>query len=140
MLAVLGLADALYMLSYTGGLVGSLACPFFGEGCNTVGRSSHAKHLGVPNAAVGAVGYAAMAAMALWAGDHPPGRRPWPPLALSAASLSAFTAGLFLTWEQATKVKAWCFWCLSSTAINALILPMALREGWLALRSLRRTQ
>ncbi len=132
-LSLLGLADALYMLSYTGGLVDSLACPFFGEGCNVVGRSRHARHFGVPNAAVGAVGYAAMAALALWAGAHPPERRPLPSLGLAAASLSAFLASLYLTWEQAAKVKAWCFWCLSSAAINSLILPVALRDGWRAL-------
>ncbi len=137
-LAILGLADSLYMLAYTGGLVKSLVCPFFGEGCNTVGRSIHARHLGVPNSAVGAAGYASMAALALWAGDRTPERRPWPPLALAAASLSAFAASVFLTWEQWARVKAWCFWCLSSAAINSLILPLALRDGRRALRSLQR--
>lgn len=136
-LSILGIADSLYMLAYTGGLVKSLVCPFFGEGCNTVGRSSHAEHLGVPNSAVGAAGYASMAALALWAGDQSPERRPWPPLGLAAASLAAFAASLFLTWEQGAKVKAWCFWCLSSAAINSLILPLALRDGWRALRSLQ---
>ncbi|MHB0869621.1 MAG: vitamin K epoxide reductase family protein [Chloroflexota bacterium] len=137
-LSLLGVADALYMLSYTGGLVKSLACPFFGKGCDVVGRSSHAKHFGVPNAAVGAVGYAAMAALALWAGDSPPERRPWPSLGLAAASLSAFGASVYLTWAQAAKVKAWCFWCLSSAAINTMILPVALAEGRRAFRSLSR--
>lgn len=126
-LSLLGVADALYMLSYTGGLLKRLACPFFGEGCEIVGRSSHASHFGVPNAAVGAVGYAAMAALALWAGDRPLERRPWPSLGLAFTSLSAFVASVYLTWEQAAKVGAWCFWCITSAAINVLILPLALR-------------
>ncbi len=65
------------------------ACPFFGQGCNIVGRSSHATHLGVPNAAAGAVGYAAMAALALWAGGEPPERRPLqPPLVEQATAMN----------------------------------------------------
>ena len=60
-LSLVGVADALYMLAYDQGLIDSLVCPFFGEGCNIVGRSEHAKHFGVPNAAGGILGYAAMA-------------------------------------------------------------------------------
>lgn len=125
------------MLAYHGGLIRSLACPFFGKGCEIVGRSRHATHFGIPNAAVGVVGYAAMGALTLWAGDRAPERRPWPLLGLAATSASAFVASVFLTWEQAAKVKAWCFWCISSAVINLLILPVALKEGWLAARSLR---
>lgn len=136
-LSLAGVADSLYMLAYHGGLLDSLACPFFGEGCNLVGRSSHARHLGVPNAAVGAVGYAAMAALALWAGDRAASQRPLQPLGLAATSLAAAGASAFLTWEQAAKVKAWCFWCLTSAAINLLILPLALREGSQAAGALR---
>jgi uncharacterized membrane protein len=136
-LSMVGFADALYMLAYDEGLLESLACPFFGEGCNIVGRSEHAVHFGVPNAAVGAVGYAAMAVLALWTGNKPPTRRPWQLISLAATSLAAFIASVFLTWEQAKKVKAWCFWCLSSAAVNALIFPVALWQGARALRALR---
>ena len=138
-LSVLGIADAFYMLAYHTGLIPSLVCPFFGEGCNIVGKSPHARHLGVPNAAVGAAGYAFMGTMALWAGDQPPEQRPWQSLGLAAASLSAFGASIFLTWEQGARVKAWCFWCLSSAAINLLILPVALLEGRRAARALSRS-
>src|SRR2546421_139613 len=79
-----GIADALYMLAYHGGLLRSLRCPFFGDGCNRVGRSKHAVHFGVPNAAAGAVAYAGMAATALWAGNRSPEELPWQPLGLGA--------------------------------------------------------
>lgn len=138
-LALAGIAEALYMLAYDEGLLDSLACPFFGEGCNIVGRSEHAVHFGVPNAAVGAVGYAAMAVLALWAGDKPPTRRPWQLLGLAAASLAAFAASIVLTWKQAKKVKAWCFWCLSSAVANTLIFPVALWQGWRAARALSKS-
>jgi len=125
-LSMLGVADSLYMLAYEEGWIDSLVCPFFGEGCNTVGRSAHARHLGVPNAAVGAVGYAVMGTLALWRSGRRIGRRPWQYWALGAVSGAAAVASAFLTWEQPAKVRAWCFWCLTSAAINAAILPLAL--------------
>ncbi len=133
-LAFLGVADSLYMLAYEEGLLDSLPCPFFGEGCNIVGRSDYAWHFGVPNAAPGTIGYATMAALALWAGDRPPARRPLQPLALGALSLGAAGGSLYLLWAQATRVRAWCFWCLLSAGISLLILPLALPEARAALR------
>ncbi|MBI4322634.1 MAG: vitamin K epoxide reductase family protein [Chloroflexi bacterium] len=139
-LSFVGIADALYMLAYDEGLIDSLICPFFGQGCNIVGRSPHAKHFGVPNAAVGALGYAAMAALAIWSREKPPQQRPVQSLGLSAISLAAFVASVFLTWEQATKVKAWCFWCLLSAGLNLMILPLALLGGgWRSARSFLHT-
>ena len=35
------------------GLLEKLWCPFFGEQCAKVGRSKHARHVGIPNAVVG---------------------------------------------------------------------------------------
>ena len=137
-LSFVGIADALYMLAYDEGLIDSLICPFFGQGCNIVGRSAHAKHFGVPNAAVGALGYAAMASLAIWSGEKLSTQRPIQSLGLSAISLGAFVASVFLTWEQAAKVKAWCFWCLLSAGLNLLILPLALLEGWRSARSFLR--
>jgi uncharacterized membrane protein len=122
-LSGLGLADSLYMLAYEEGLIDSLVCPFFGDGCNKVGRSKHARHFGVPNAAAGVLGYAAMGGLSLTASRR---RWSWPALAVAGISIAAAGASAFLTWEQAAKVKAWCFWCLSSAAINAAILPLSL--------------
>lgn len=128
-LSFVGIADALYMLAYDEGLIDSLVCPFFGEGCNIVGRSEHATHFGVPDAVAGTLGYAAMAAFALWAGDKPAKARPLQSLGLSAISLGAFVTSVFLTWEQAAKVRAWCFCCLLSAGLSVMILPLALSES-----------
>src|SRR5512138_1900289 len=92
-LGTLGTLDAFYMLMYDEGLIEHLVCPFFGEGCEIVGRSKHAKHFGVPNAVVGALGYTGMAALALWAGDKASKQRPLQPLAQAAlASVFAGTS------------------------------------------------
>src|SRR5439155_8354202 len=136
-LAVAGILDALYMLGYHGGLIASLRCPFFGSGCNRVGRSAHAVHFGVPNAAVGTVGFAAMAALALWAGKHDVTERPLHAVGLGALSTAAGGVSGYLTWEQPTKVGAWCFWCLTSAAINASIWTLSVGDAVRALRALR---
>jgi uncharacterized membrane protein len=127
-LSALGLADALYMLAYEEGLIDSLVCPFFGEGCNVVGRSRYARHFGVPNAAVGAAAYGILGTLALWPGR--PAGLPAPVRALTTRLIAgaAVAASALLIWEQAAKVRAWCFWCLSSAAINAGILLLALRD------------
>ncbi len=132
-LAVAGILDSLYMLGYHGGLIPSLVCPFFGSGCDRVGRSRHAVHFGVPNAGVGAVGYAVMAALALWAGRSPPREKPLQALGLTAVSTAALGASAFLTWEQPKKVGAWCFWCLTSAAINVTIWALAVGDARRAL-------
>ena len=132
----MGIVHALYMLAYDQWLIGSLVCPFFGEGCDIVGRSEHAKHFGVPNAAAGVLGYAATAAIALWAGDKPPERRPVQSLSLAAIVAAAFGTSIYLTWEQGAKVKAWCFWCLLSAGINLAILLLAFWDGFRSLRIL----
>ncbi len=124
LLAGLGAADSLYMLAYEEGWIHSLACPFFGEGCNRVGRSRHARHFGVPNALVGVLGYASLAGLAL-ARPQTPAWNARRRQTLLAISLAAATAGVYLTWEQKTKVRHWCFWCLTSTAISLAIVPLA---------------
>ena len=127
-LAALGFLDAVYMLAYDEGLIDTIACPFFGQGCARVGRSPHARHFGVPNAAVGAVGYAAIAVLVLWEGGRPASHRRWKPGGFLAAASAAVAASAFLTWEQATRVRAWCFWCLSSAAINVALFAVAVAE------------
>ena len=58
----------------------------------------------------------------------PPGAERLRRIALAGTSSAAALASVVLTWEQKSKVKAWCFWCLTSAAINALILPLAIAE------------
>ncbi|HLW46668.1 MAG TPA: vitamin K epoxide reductase family protein [bacterium] len=118
-LSLLGFADALYMLAYHEGWIDHMWCPFFGEGCEIVGRSREARHAGVPNAAVGAAGYAGMAALAAAGGTG------LPAVGLAAVSTGAAAASVALTWEMATRVRAWCFWCLLSAGINAAICALA---------------
>src|SRR5437667_12244053 len=97
------------------------------------GPLAPAKHFGVPNALAGVVGYALMSVLALRHGRNNDRQR-LEPLTLAALGLSAAVAGAYLTWEQKSKVHAWCFWCLLSTAISFSIAPLAIADARNALR------
>ncbi|HEY3078728.1 MAG TPA: vitamin K epoxide reductase family protein [Chloroflexota bacterium] len=117
------------MPAHEKGLIDAPVCPFFGAGCDTVGWSEHTRHVGVPNAALGALGYAATAVLAIRAGASSPTRRPWHPLALSAVPPAAAVTSAVLTWEQAVRVHARCFWCPTPAAIDAAIPPLSLVDA-----------
>src|SRR5438067_659605 len=85
-LGTAGFLDAVYMLSYDEGLLPKLWCPFFGEQCEKVGRSKHARHLAIPNAVVGGLGYGGIAMLALWDGLQKPIKRPFKSLAKAGTS------------------------------------------------------
>src|SRR5689334_9165649 len=127
-LASLGFLDAVYMLAFTEGVLERIACPFFGDGCAKVGRSPDGRTLGVPHAAVGILGYAVMAVLALWRPDRTGGTR-WTRTALVTTATGAASASAYLTWEQAARVRAWCFWCLGAALVNIAILALSL-VGW----------
>jgi len=126
--SAVGVLDALYMLAFDEGLLEHLWCPFLGDQCEKVGRSEHARHFAVPNAAVGAVGYAAMGSLALWGGTRPASERPSRSIALAGISAGAAAASLYLLYEQKSKIHAYCFWCLLSTGVSLGILGMSLPE------------
>ena len=133
-LCAAGVADALYMLAYQKGWIDAMVCPFFGTGCETVARSPQARLLGVSNAAIGAAGYAVMGALALALGGRSARA---PALALGGAVGAGVVASAVLTWEQAYRVRAWCFWCLGSAAINLALVPLVVPDVRTALAARR---
>jgi uncharacterized membrane protein len=133
-LATAGFLDAVYMLAFDEGLLESLFCPFFGDGCEKVGRSPYARHFGVPNAVAGGIGYAAMATLALWDGTHKPSDRKLRAIGVGALAAASTVASAHLLYDQDKKVGHWCFWCLTSTAICAAIAPLALLDAVQAVR------
>jgi uncharacterized membrane protein len=135
-LSFAGVADAFYMLAFDEGLIDHLVCPFFGRGCEIVGRSRHNKHFGIPNAAIGAVLYSTIGALALWAGDKKAEERPEQLAAATALSAFAVGAGAYLTYEQAAKIRAFCFWCLTSMGISSSLLALSALEAAPALKYL----
>lgn len=131
-LALLGFFDSAYLLLERFSPQVALVCPI-GGGCETVQASRWstlpATGQGLPIAAFGVIGYAAIVGVALlglqreWFGPLPV----VPTLALLATIGVGFS--LYLTALQLFVVGALCAWCLSSALIEAIIWLAAL-YGW----------
>ena len=93
--------------------------------------------LATPDASVGIVSYALTAVLAGMGGQERARERPWIPVALAAkVALDAASAG-WLTVEQATKHKKFCFYCLAAAVASFASVPQVLPEARLAWRELR---
>ena len=126
-LALIGLLMSVYLTLWRYGFMGPLQCGT--GGCEVVQTSVWASLLGVPVAAIGVGGYAALLAVALW-GVSPAGadrRAPTTWLLVLATGGVAFSA--YLTWLEAFVIEAWCRWCLASAAIILAIFVTAV-VGW----------
>jgi uncharacterized membrane protein len=123
-LALLGLLLSAWLTLYKLGYVGSVQCAL--GSCERVQHSPWGVFLGLPVAAWGVGGYAAIFAVALagvqprWAGARGPALLLF---ALASGGL-AFTA--YLTYIEARVINAWCQWCLVSAGIITAIFLLSL--------------
>ena len=120
-LALFGVVDSLYLWSFKWS--GQLICAV--GGCEAVNTSSYSMLLGVPVAALGAAGYAALLALAVWAlvaRDNAPA---WlSDVRLTFASIGLFFAA-YLTWVELFILHDVCMWCvLQATAITAMFIGL----------------
>ena len=88
-------------------------------GCETVQASSYAEVLGIPVAALGLVGYAALLVTALARGE-------WVRLAHGTLALAALGFSTYLLVIQLVVIDAICQWCVASDVITTLIAVVAL--------------
>jgi len=117
-LSLIGLFVALYLLSHSLGITGSLMC---GVGdCAAVQASEYGKIAGIPTSAFGAVGYLALVVVAL-AGVQP-GLVDARPVAmlLTAGATVGFLASVYFTYLEAFVIHAWCQWCVISAILMTL--------------------
>lgn len=125
-LAACGLLDSVYLLLYQTRKIKHLVCPVFNGGCEQVVGSPVAYLRGIPDAIFGVAGYATAAAVAAAI----PGTRGRARKSLARAAIggSLVAAGLsaYLTYSQPTKTGAWCFWCLTSAGLSAVMTPLAI--------------
>jgi uncharacterized membrane protein len=121
-LAGFGIASYLTYVHYAGA---AIACST--GGCEKVQTSSYAELAGIPVAVIGLVGYAAIFATALLAGEIG---------ALAAAGLTVggFAFALYLIYVQVAVIDAFCQWCLASDAVMAALAGVS----FLRLRALTR--
>lgn len=126
MSSLIGLFVALYLLSHSLGITGSLLC---GVGdCATVQASEFAKIAGIPVSAIGAVGYIALLVLALL-GLQPAfvGSRAVAGLLFGGAAFGFLASGYF-TYLEAFVIHAWCQWCVISAILMTVIFLAAIPE------------
>lgn len=103
-----------------------------------INLSDSAFRIGIPDGALGLIGYATTAALAVAGSADRAERQPLLPVAAGAkAALEAVVASWYF-YQMPAKEKAWCGYCLvgqfASLGTFALSLPEALR-AWRAIRS-----
>jgi len=89
--------------------------------CDIVNRSEYSTVAGIPVAAIGVLGYAALFAFATFLKS-----RPETPTRLLAASVAAMGFALYLTYIEAYELTTWCILCIASLALIFLISILAL--------------
>ncbi len=124
LLALVGLFVALYLWLHQIGVGGELKCGT--GGCDTVQASRWARFVGIPVAAYGVVGYAALLTAAL-VGLQPAwlGRR-GPIVLLAALATGGVLFTGWLTYLELFVIYAICRWCVGSAAIITLIWLVSL--------------
>jgi uncharacterized membrane protein len=132
-LALLGLLSSVYLLLYKLGVVGSLVCGGSGA-CERVQQSPYAVFLGIPVAAYGVAGFAALLVVALvglgerWADRAAPSRL------LVAFAVVGCCFAAYLTYLEVAVIHDVCRWC----AFCALLITAILVLSVLGARSFSR--
>jgi uncharacterized membrane protein len=91
----------------------------------------------VPDGALGLGSYALTLGLAAMGGADRARRQPWIPLALAAKVGFDLTQAIRLTYQQPTKYRAFCFWCLLASAATLASVPLVLPETIAAIRQLK---
>ena len=84
--------------------------------CDIVNRSEYSTIAGVPVAAIGVAGYAALFVLATFLRA-----RPDTPTRLMGAALAGLAFALYLTYIEAYELTTWCILCLISLGLIFLI-------------------
>jgi vitamin-K-epoxide reductase (warfarin-sensitive) len=95
--------------------------------CDIVNRSEYSTIQGIPVAAIGIAGYAALLFLSTWGRS-----RPETPNRLLLAAIAGLAFALYLTWIEAHELMTWCILCLISQGLIFLICVLA---GFTKLRS-----
>ncbi len=89
--------------------------------CDIVNRSEYSEIIGIPVAAVGIAGYAALFVLGTFQR-----RSAHTPVRLLSASLVGFAFALYLTYIEDHVLRTWCILCLISLVLIALISALGI--------------
>ena len=132
-LALTGLLSSVYLLLFKLGVLGSLACGGSGA-CERVQTSPYAQFLGIPVAAYGVGGFAALLVVSLVGLDERWVGRVGPSRLLAALSGVGVLFAAYLTYLEIAVIHDVCLWCL----LCALLITASFVLSVLGARSFRR--
>jgi uncharacterized membrane protein len=118
---------ALYLHLWKLGLVGDISCTA-NRGCEVAMTSQWSWFLGLDVALIGALGYAAILAVALWGAQPARAWSPAPTLALLTLIVPAVLFTIRLKWVEWLVLKTFCPWCFESTLTIVICLVLALLD------------
>lgn len=120
-LALVGFGVSAYLAAFQIGLMPGVWDPFFES-------SKVLTFLGIPDAALGAVAYAAELILSLVGGRDRWRSAPWTVLAFGVVILSAALVSVGLILMQAFVVDAWCALCLVSAGVSFAVFALGVEE------------
>lgn len=137
--ALTGIAALGAVTAYQTGVVGHLPDPPVGPfDSDAVDAAGEAYAMGaMPDAAVGIASYAVTLMLAAAGGRDRASKKPWLPLALAAKTASDAAWGVYLTAEQASKHRKFCWYCVVAAGAGVAMFAGALPEARSALRTVR---
>jgi uncharacterized membrane protein len=115
-LALVGLLVSAYLLLYKLGVLGQIVCAGSG-GCERVQLSRWSVLLGVPVAAYGVAGYAALLGLALFGLRADQLARPAPTRWIAALSALGVLFSIYLLALELVAIHAICIWCSVSGVV-----------------------
>jgi uncharacterized membrane protein len=127
---------ATYLHLWKRGVVGSLACTA-NHGCEIAQFSSYGWFLGVDTALIGAMGHAAIVAVAVWGVTSAWEDSPAPTVALTVLLTGALLFTVRLKYGEWYVLRTFCPWCQVNTVVVLLNTWLVARD-WQRLRAQRR--
>jgi uncharacterized membrane protein len=127
-LAFIGFAIATWLALFQWGILPTIWEPFFAAGSRVILTSGLSHVLPVPDAALGALGYAADAVFGLVGGTDRWRRMPWVVVVFAIAVIPFGLTSLTLFVLQPVLFDTWCTLCLLSVAISLAMVPYAWDE------------
>lgn len=119
--ALVGIIDSAIALQRHFAKSATTYCDFSQKfNCDIVNRSEYSTVMGIPVAAIGIAGYAALFVLAtFWRS------RPETPNRLLGAAVAGLAYALYLTYIEAYELTTWCILCLISLLLIFLISVLA---------------
>ncbi len=119
--SILGLVISAF-LTYEYLQANPVVCPLTGNGCELVRKSAYSHFLGISIPYLGIAYYLVTAALSVYLTQSFKKNIDW--FRFLFAILSVLF-GIYLTYIEAFKIQAFCFWCVSSFITSIIILVLA---------------